>query len=486
MSKNIISCADGTGNKGGATPNSNVYKIYKAIDKCAKSTTEEHTNLTRQTAFYDNGVGTEESKLIRTICGAIGIGFKKNVCDLYKYLARNYEPGDKVFFFGFSRGASTVRACIGFIHKCGLIKGKDLRNREVDALINKAFCAYKNHRDAPDKAECIKHSNISHGEIDIQFVGIWDTVVALGFPKRTDIIGPISFLLDKAFCSIECIGEHFYPHKFYHYRLSNKVKNTYQALAIDDERTSFWPHVIREQVIEDGNIEQVWFAGMHSNVGGGYGRTGTASISLYWIMLKAKECGLFFNKCELKKAKEDSNPHGRIHNSRGGLATIYRYHPREIESLCECRLKSKIKIHQSAIDRLIDRTANYTPGQLPGEFIVVNDDSSQSSFNLAPKEDTNWWKYRELYENLVIKRKRLYDSMLGTIVLSGALLLSSFFQNSLPSLFSLSLASAFILYSCHKLRKYYLLQCINIGEELRHIIIEKEGLAHESTNSDPK
>ena len=114
MTKNIILCADGTGNKGGYTPDSNVYKIYNGIDI--------HDDGNKQIIFYDNGVGTAKNKYWRAASGAFGFGFGHNVRDLYEFLVKNYDPDDRVYLFGFSRGAATVRAFSGFVAACGLIR----------------------------------------------------------------------------------------------------------------------------------------------------------------------------------------------------------------------------------------------------------------------------------------------------------------------------------------------------------------------------
>ncbi len=158
MSKNIIVCADGTGNKGGSTPDSNVYRIYKSVDKYFKGPAQGDFEVDEQIIFYDNGVGTEKNKYLRMLGGAFGFGFEDNVCDLYKFLARNYEPGDRVYFFGFSRGASTVRACTGFINACGLAKGKGLRNRELAELVKEAFRAYKK---VPSQMPCMSKNTVN-------------------------------------------------------------------------------------------------------------------------------------------------------------------------------------------------------------------------------------------------------------------------------------------------------------------------------------
>ncbi|MCB9504488.1 MAG: DUF2235 domain-containing protein, partial [Deferribacteres bacterium] len=140
MAKNIILCADGTGNKGGYSPDSNVYKMYKSV--------EIHDEGNPQIKFYDNGVGTGDNKIWRALSGAFGFGFKRNVCDLYAFLARNYEPGDRIYLFGFSRGAATIRAFSGFLHACGLMKstdqnGKSISDEKIDQYMHDAYKAYK-------------------------------------------------------------------------------------------------------------------------------------------------------------------------------------------------------------------------------------------------------------------------------------------------------------------------------------------------------
>jgi len=410
--KNIIVCADGTGNQGGYTPDSNVYKTYKAVDKRFDGITSDNFACTEQIVFYDNGVGTQKNKYIRGLSGGLGFGFAQNVCDLYSFLARNYEPGDRIWFFGFSRGASTVRACSGFISKCGLINGKGKRNSELTGLVEEAFDAYKQHKTHLELAERQRSSEGSHGIVPVHFLGVWDTVVALGFPSRTDVTGVVSGLLNKFFIKVEEKLDRVWPHKFYHFKLTDNVQHAYQALAMDDERTAFWPHVWREKGREEGSVEQTWFAGMHSNVGGGYGRSGMASVALYWMMLRAQKCGLSFEGGALQTALNDSNMHGRIYNSRDGAGVIYRYHPRQIEALCKDRMNGEIRLHRSVIERITHRTANYAPGQLPAKFAVVDDDPDSPLEIRNPGSQTNWERVRGEIDGWVYKRKCLYERML--------------------------------------------------------------------------
>ncbi len=420
--KNIIVCADETGSKGGYSPDSNVYKIYNAVDKNFNGKAEDGVNVSEQMVFYDNGVGTNTNKYLRLLGGAFGFGFGKNVRDLYKFIARNYEKGDRIYFFGFSRGASTVRACNGMINKCGLVKGKALRNYELDVLVAEVFKAYKNHKDHPAMTGKLRGSELSHGAVKIKFLGVWDTVVALGFPKRTDVTGPITFILNILFGLLEGFFNFILPHNFYHYKLTDNVEYACQALSIDDERTAFWPHVWKEKNIKGAcnrtveNVEQVWFAGMHSNVGGGYERAGMAGVPLRWILNRAEKHGLTFGVEKLQEIYSTAHIHGRMYNSRDGVAFLYRYHPREIEKLCKDRLLTDVKIHCSVMERMNHRTANYAPRYIPGKIAVVDSTVPAKTLLLDPAANQNWEIIREKINKVVLRRKQLYGVMLTGVI----------------------------------------------------------------------
>lgn len=214
-------------------------------------------------------------------------------------------------------------------------------------------------------------------------LGVWDTVVALGFPKRTDITDPLTRLLNYLSAGLEALFDCFVPHNFYHYKLTDNGNYACHALAINDARAAFWPYVWQEKNIQGAedrttdNVQQVWFAGMHANVGGGYERDGLAGIPLYWLMKQAEDKGLVFNDDAMETVRDTSHIHGRMYDSRLGLKMVYRYHPREIEQLCKTKkdesvLLDKIKIHSSVIERMNHRTANYVPCHIPAHFDVVN------------------------------------------------------------------------------------------------------------------
>lgn len=400
--KNIIICADGTGNKGGYTPDSNVYKTYNGVE----------LHNVAQISFYDNGVGISTNKIWRGLSGALGFGFQRNVRELYRFLAMNYEDGDHIYLFGFSRGAATIRAFLGFISTCGLVKGKGLSHEKLKEYTEDAFEAYKQSKRNDQKAKDFRQHKNSHGIVPVQFVGVWDTVSALGLPERTDKLGLISRILSLFFQLADHILNIIWPHHFYKYQLSGNVKHACQALALDDARTSFWPMVWDENAHPDVSVEQVWFAGMHANVGGGYRRQGLSNVALHWMLLRAEECGLEFKPGFISKQTEDANVNGRLHDSRDGVAIFYRYHPREIAKLCESKLRGKIRIHETVLQRMKLKTANYAPTHLPDEFNVVGSDIGSQGTEYNFSENKDWVNAARAVSKFVTKRKLNYMVML--------------------------------------------------------------------------
>lgn len=275
VGKNIILCSDGTGNKGGYGADTNVFKLYNAVDI---------HNAKTQITFYDDGVGTSTNKYIRAVTGAFGLGFGRNIRDFYAFLARNYDPGDDIYLFGFSRGAATVRAFAGMIQECGLLdvdekfckspnedEKLEFDEKKFQALVNKAFKAYEKIGTDLSKAIEFKTKyavkdpeSAPDGELKIKMIGVWDTVSALGFPQDW------SWFVNWIFYAVEKLSDLIFPHSFYNYQLNKNVENVHHAIAVDDERKTFHPKVWNEtRTDRPKNIEQVWFAGVHSNVGGG-------------------------------------------------------------------------------------------------------------------------------------------------------------------------------------------------------------------------
>ena len=382
MNKNIILCADGTGNRGGETPDTNVYRMYHSVERHQPERQRE------QITFYDNGVGTSTNKYIRAVSGGLGFGFGRNVRQLYEFLAKNYNDGDIVYVFGFSRGAATARAFGGMLQECGLLDRNHTKCKvngrfDYDTFVELVEQAFRHYRNGTGNR--FKNEEYVHNEVRIKFMGVWDTVSALGFPyQRTgdslieDILErPVPVWLARACDILFNFGS--LAHKFYNYTPNQIVDHVYHAISIDDERKSFLPMVWDETTPGlRGDITQVWFAGVHSDVGGSYNQTGLAYVTMAWMMERAEHHGLDFVKDSLQEARDKANVDGRLHNSRDGLAIYYRYAPRNIAELCSStnsgnsgKLNGRIKIHQSVIERMDKPTDRYAPGLLPTEFDIV-------------------------------------------------------------------------------------------------------------------
>lgn len=214
---------------------------------------------------YDEGVGSHWYDRIRG--GVSGRGLGKNIREAYYEVCKHHEDGDKVFIFGFSRGAYTARSLGGMIYSCGLLQ----KNNLTDNSIEKAYNVYKE----ADKFQRDQFK-LSNRKCEIEVIGVWDTVGALGIP-----IGFLKKASNKLL-------------QFHDTKLNREVKHAYHALAIDEQRESFKPtlwDVMRN--IPDQVVEQVWFAGVHSDVGGGYKERHHSDIAFKWMIDKIKNKLLF-------------------------------------------------------------------------------------------------------------------------------------------------------------------------------------------------
>ncbi len=258
MSRRLIFCADGTWDS--AQNDTNVYKLFKAIPVTSG-----------QVAFYDDGVGSDGTPIEKLAGGAIGDGLFQKIKDGYTKIAHVYEQGDEILIFGFSRGAYTARSLAGMIAICGLPTADF-----DDNLVNIAFQAYRNkNQRAALLASLNKYSLF---DAKIKMVGVWDTVGSLGIPALFGKVDPVLYgFLDTS--------------------LHPDVLNAYQALAIDERRQEFPPTLWTPSSppVTGQVLEQVWFSGVHCDIGGGYPETGLSDITLSWMMGKAENLGLLID-----------------------------------------------------------------------------------------------------------------------------------------------------------------------------------------------
>lgn len=295
LPKNIIICCDGTWNTpeeadGGKPCPTNVLKLFEAI-------TPHDANGNPQIVHYIQGVGTRTWEKMRG--GGFGYGISDNIKEGYKVICSNYEEGDRIFLFGFSRGAYTARSLAGFIHNMGIIKR---------VHINKVHQAYELYRDKtpdwrPGSEKAVAFQN-TYGwpTKDIHFLGVWDTVGALGSPYGV----VISWIIDKLFkCS------------FHDTKLSASIQSACHAVAIDEHRWPFRPTLWELSATHDpANFEERWFPGVHSDVGGGYPETGLADIALDWMAGKACERGLCLDLGRVSEPAFAPEPSQKMHDSQ--------------------------------------------------------------------------------------------------------------------------------------------------------------------------
>jgi uncharacterized protein (DUF2235 family) len=282
--KRIAIFADGTWNspeKGGAT---NVLHMARAVRPDVAGT--------KQVAFYDWGVGTDRKKLSGGLTGA---GIDKNILDCYRFLVHNYDEGDQLFFFGFSRGAYTVRSLAGLIRNCGLLRRQHARR------MPEAFRLYRKRTRASGPNEVVPTNfrrDYAVADITpIEFVGAWDTVGALGIPV------PFWGTLNER----EFLFHDTEPSKIMH--------PARHAVAIDENRQDFAPVLWSDKPNVD--IRQVWFAGVHSDIGGGYRESGLSNCASQWMLGEASKFGLQFESHFLEAVLPD--PADKQHNQRKGI-----------------------------------------------------------------------------------------------------------------------------------------------------------------------
>ncbi len=375
----------------------NVWRLYQALD----------LSHGRQVALYDDGVGSSTFKPLAILGGAFGWGLKRNVLDLYRFVCRNWTDDADLYGFGFSRGAFTIRVLMGLIAQQGLVPVtseaqlhrdaaaayRSYRRRYTTAL-GPLVSALRSLRDAliggwnrllrRPPYEQANNRLVAR----IKFLGLWDTVAAYGLPIEEMTRGVSLWL---------------WPLSLPDRKLNSKVERARHALALDDARTTFAPVLWTEQGekvagnVRDERISQVWFAGVHSNVGGGYPDDSLAHVSLHWMMAEARACGLEFKHDveTIEAARLASDADGRLYDSRYGLAAYYRYHPRKLADLTHERFSRAPddgvtievpKIHESVFQRLRSGARGYAPVGLPERYAVVTADGRALQGEANPYE----------------------------------------------------------------------------------------------------
>lgn len=332
-SRNLVVCCDGTGNVWSAGAGStNVVRLVRALSR----------DRSRQIYFYDPGVGTADGHVadadgglswkdrLRRLGGlAWGDGVWTNVAEAYRFLIEHYQPGDRIFLFGFSRGAFTVRAVAGLIHLCGLLE------REHENLLPALLAVYRSAAGKKrDLAGAALHERFSRSEVKVHFTGVWDTVESVGMMR----------LLTGA-----------------HITSNRGVKATYvhvrHAVALDELRAPYQPRLYDspEARPADGHtVKQVYFCGAHSDVGGGYADDGLSNAALHWMVREANDVGLLVDPTLLEQYLV--NPLGLLHDETCRLPywTLAGVFTRDLPA-------SGATIHESVERRMNHAGSRYRP-----------------------------------------------------------------------------------------------------------------------------
>ena len=273
MPKNIVVCCDGTANEFAEDRTNVVYLFSTLVQDEA------------QVAFYHPGLGTMEppgaltgvARSITKLLGkAVGYGLSRDVCEAYGYLMRTYAPGDRVFLFGFSRGAYTARVVAALLHMYGLIRTAN------EPLVPYAVRMLTGVRDSAafGLAQEFK-ATFSWTAVTVHFLGVWDTVSSVGWVEN-----PLRVPFTANNPSVE-ISRH--------------------AVSIDERRaffrTNLWHPAAPPKASGPKDLKQVWFAGVHCDVGGGYPekQSGLSKIALEWMLCEARGAGL---RIDLQKARQ--------------------------------------------------------------------------------------------------------------------------------------------------------------------------------------
>jgi hypothetical protein len=416
-SKNILLFCDGTGNSSDTLLETNVWRAYQAADLGPASPGKR-----RQIAFYTNGVGTSAFAPLRILEGISGMGLERKVLEVYRYVCRNYEPPafrssvdapeegeDHIYGFGFSRGAFAIRIVMALIADQGLVPYRT--ERELQWRTRRAYRAFAQGGIPLFWLRLLSRFGLTalfsrwwlidrlgggrtydrsqNYRPSIRFVGLWDTVAAYGGP----------------FVAItRAVDTWIYRLNRVNYELPALVQRARHALALDDSRESFhpllWDEVAEDKLIAAGHypwldkrrLEQVWFPGVHADVGGGYPKDSLCYASLNWILREAEDCGLRTLDMYAGAYRMNVNPNGLMHDSRSGYGALYRYQPRRIGIWMDPPLPGTLPlrdpaitdvtgrqrgllretlVHDSVLSRIFDGTDGYAPIGLPQRFRVV-------------------------------------------------------------------------------------------------------------------
>ena len=345
--KRLVVCFDGTWNNAdNPGADTNVARIAPAI--CPRD-----NDGVPQIVLYLRGVGTTGLHAEKIFSGATGLGVDDNIRSAYMFLAQNYEEGDQIFLFGFSRGSFSARSLVGLISGSGLLRRSSL------GLLGEAWAYYRTKKPhSPDQFAANRPGTRHHQGVRIDFLGVWDTVGSMGIPGGifADVNRDLYGFYDTGPCSI--------------------MRRACHAMAIDEHRDTFVPTFWTGKAPDGVSIDQVWFAGVHSDVGGGYLSRDLADIPLVWMAKQAQAAGLQADSSALPDETK-LDPLAMQHDSSHGLFALNRLVPTYREL---CGMSFDVPLYQ----RL------YQPVDTDGKLIATVREAVHQSVIDRYGKDAGW------------------------------------------------------------------------------------------------
>lgn len=284
---------------------------------------EDAPSRTRQLAYH---AGVQGDGARRWFRAAAGLGVNDAILHGYAFLASRYQPGDRIFLFGFSRGAYAVRSLAGLIDQVGLLRTENATQRNI----HRAFRYYERSHISP-VVKAFRIENC-HDEVFVDMLGVWDTVKALGLPYPVlSRIAPMAT-------------------EFHNHRLGPHIRHGFQALALDETRSAFSPVLWRDAPDWRGTLEQAWFAGSHGDIGGHPDSRGLSNIPLVWMIERAERCGMRLTKNWRERYPTD--PAGKSVGSWRGVARFFLFRePRRIPASAGCYLHPSVRERMEALPK---------------------------------------------------------------------------------------------------------------------------------------
>lgn len=308
--KRLVVCCDGTWKAENSSTVSNIVKIAQTVRMEAPG---PNGSSIRQQVIYVSGPGARGFTADRLIGGAFGLGLEANLSAAYWQLAVNWEPDDEIFVFGFSRGAYTARSLVGLIDRIGIMSPTSMIGGHYPTALRMyrrlGGTRASNWKRPPTEHEWAEFREAHSRMAPVHFLGVFDTVGALGVPGITS-----------------------WRHSFHNVRLSESVLCARQALALDERRRNFEPCLwqvpvplrIKHRRIKRrdhrARVKQVWFAGVHSDIGGGYRQCGLSDATFRWMAAEAQAEGLVFDDALiacLTGRCASIDEHSMLHDSLG-------------------------------------------------------------------------------------------------------------------------------------------------------------------------